>query len=105
MHRIVIHIDGKAHNYEGLLTLAQKKDTNGTVLALADINHIFTGVHAEPLTVEKEKECWEVAVTLCHNITLSKLVLITYHRSIKLSEKLGEVGFGEDNGAGTSIKD
>lgn len=105
MHCVVIHIDGQAHNYERLLSLAQQKDTNGAVLALANINHILTWVYAEPLTVEKEEEGREIAVTFGHNITLSKLVFITYHCSIKLCEKLGEVGLGEDNSAGTCIED
>jgi len=70
VNRVVVHVSGKAHDEEGLLTLAKEEDANRSVSRLADVDHVLIRVDTHPIAVEKEIDCRKVIVALAHDVAI-----------------------------------
>ena len=84
MNCIVIHVQGQAHDEEGLLPLSKQQYTNGSILKITDINHILFWLDTDPFVSKHEVEYREVVVALGHNIPGGKLIFITLHLAVHL---------------------
>lgn len=105
MDSVVVHIEGQSHNEERSLTLAQKKNTDGSVLVITDVDHVVLGLDGNPFVLEMEVDVGEVVVALGDNVSLRKFVLITSHLVVEFDEEVAKEGRREDNSTCASIKD
>ena len=60
-------------------------------MPLADVNNVLIWLNTDPFIAKHEVQCWEVIVALRQDITLSKLILVSLHLAVELSQEVGEI--------------